>query len=91
MEWSGKEEVKWLSRIRKAIKRGRFTLWDLELAHGWATCMVSERPKTRRLENDIDNEPISKRLNALGMEFLVAVENNNPYDALEIRKKILKV
>jgi len=53
--------------------------------------MVSERPKTRRLENDIDNEPISKRLNALGMEFLVAVENNNPYDALEIRKKILKV
>ncbi|HEX9240416.1 MAG TPA: hypothetical protein VF910_07185 [Candidatus Bathyarchaeia archaeon] len=81
--------MNWLDRINQALKTGKFTPEDVDLSESWKTCMISERPRTRRLGNDPDNEPLSARLKALGMDFFHAVEAQNPQKALEIRKKIL--
>ncbi len=86
MEWSWQEEMKWLGRIQKAVKRGTFTQEDKVFASQWNTCMVSERPNTR---HDSWGEPISKTLIVLGKAFNQAVHNDNPEEALELRKKIL--
>jgi len=83
------KRMTWLRRIQHASRRGFFTSKDLNLAENWATCMISERPRTRHWENEPTNEPVSKRLHDLGMEFYYAVLKNTPAEALELRKKIL--
>lgn len=81
--------MKWLTRIRLAIKRREFTDEDVELAAYWKTCMVSERPNTRHQHNDPEERPISAKLYSLGDEFFHAVSMNQPFLAKNLRKKIL--
>ena len=82
--------MKWLTRIRRALKRGHFTEEDESLAENWETCMVSERPRTRHVGNAQIGEPVSQRIKTLGMEFYDAVRNDEPEKALELRRQILK-
>ena len=78
---------KWIDRLSKAVKRGKFTNDDIKRAGDWSRCAVGEKHRTFpkvvvMLHNKSEYGPIDETLDQLGIDFAIAVETNNIPDAI---------
>ena len=71
--------MKWITRIRKALKRKKFTEQDKDLAQSWNTCAVGELDVI-----------VNWELQLLGSNFYHAVKQDKTRAALIIYNKIQK-
>lgn len=82
----------WKQQLAKAVLRGRFTRTDKRLAADWGTCAVGELPrrvtKVVFKSNQESSGPIDSTLDALGYEFMTAVQVDAIGDAVTIHQSI---
>ena len=73
----------WLQRIEAALEVGEFTQEDKDLSGEWATCAMSERFRGRLYEAKLPHDFVR-----LGVDFCVAVTQDQPDAAMLLYKKI---
>lgn len=80
--------INWKKRVAAAEKRGEFTKKDRFDASNWHTCLTSENPKLRYVNNfsDYHTGTVSNGFKA-GMAFHAAVESND----FKLARKLLKI
>lgn len=82
-----KKPLNWDSEIRKAEKKGKFTLRAKAGANSWATCSVGELV-AKRFNTLFGDNPTDKILDYLGMQFLHNVRDDNIEGAKSCRNVI---
>lgn len=77
------ENMKWIHRIKNAIKRKKFTELDKDLADDFRTCAIGER--------GIREDFMSPKAEDLGMEFFRNINDNKPKQAMKTYRLIQKL
>lgn len=81
--------MNWKTRIIKAKKRGRFTIYEEVIAGSFNTCATSELKNTGLLSYDM--RPHDEKLLDLSRYFMFAIQTNNLLLAEPIYNKIHKL
>ena len=90
-----KYRIPWSIRLIRARIRGKFTEADLTLSEQWETCAVGEQLGFPRAELPIEERgfslpaylsqknPVFEQADSHGMEFMYAVRNDEPHEAIK--------
>ncbi len=89
--------MKWIDRIKRAIKKGEFTVKDERLANKFNTCAIGEKfnmyekPKWWAFLKEKFGREKANKLCDLGVTFYDKVSDNDTAGAREIYNKIQKL
>ncbi len=79
--------VRWTDRLAAAVKRGKFTTEDKNLAGNWVSCAVGEAPRSvTKVTVRFDpkgTRPEDNDLEELGMQFYEAVRDQHVGEAVD--------